>query len=318
VIVHAKAVLLSTGGFSDNKEMVKKYVKDDVQWTVLATSKRTGDGIRMAMEAGGLLGSMDTIGEQIKWDFTFPVRNTFVNQLGTRFVNEELAVMAYPVLTQWINHAYAIIDQNDVEDVMTGKGVSQMRMYTKSGSNAKFFYPQAGPGHFDVDQTETLTGYGYPDNHDRSLQARLDKAVADGRVFKGNTIAELAKKIDVPADALEETFRKVNLSYDVKHDIEMGKNPIYLRSLKKGPFYATKYSHRTAWGTLGGVRIDEFGQAINQDYKTIPGLYMGGTDIGGLYDGIYPYDNEGTTSCVSYNMARVTVKHIKETLLDKK
>ena len=46
----------------------------------------------------------------------------------------------------------------------------------------------------------------------------------------------------------------------------------------------------TGWAlaTLGGVRVNAAMQAIDADGNGIPGLYMGGLDSGGFFNGNYP------------------------------
>ncbi len=68
VTVRAKAVILATGGFPGNQEMLKKYVPDigkegmaRIMLRGPGIEGRTGDGINMAKEIGADLAGMDTI-----------------------------------------------------------------------------------------------------------------------------------------------------------------------------------------------------------------------------------------------------------------
>jgi fumarate reductase flavoprotein subunit len=57
-------------------------------------------------------------------------------------------------------------------------------------------------------------------------------------------------------------------------------------------------------GTLGGIRVNERLEAVNQDRKPIPGLYAAGYDAGGLYGDSYPV-TEGLTLGFAFNSGRI-------------
>ena len=66
--VSAKAVIIATGGFSGNREMLKRYVPDvsrpgmaKLMYRGPAVDGRTGDGINMALTANAALAGMRTI-----------------------------------------------------------------------------------------------------------------------------------------------------------------------------------------------------------------------------------------------------------------
>lgn len=81
-----------------------------------------------------------------------------------------------------------------------------------------------------------------------------------------------------------------------------------------GPFYAFQYQS-SAWGTLGGVKVDDRLRVINNDFQPIPGLYAAGVDAGSVFTTPY-YDNEGAafgTSMASGSLAgKEMAKYVKE------
>lgn len=126
--VSAKAVVLATGGFAHNKEMLAKFVPQYAPFADLsvATVGATGDGIRMAVKAGGVMyDDAWVIGLYVnspkaELTKTFTTKDkykdrVFVNQKGERFVNENL-----PYLTDYVaeqEKAWAIVDSADAEKV---------------------------------------------------------------------------------------------------------------------------------------------------------------------------------------------------------
>ncbi len=107
--------------------------------------------------------------------------------------------------------------------------------------------------------------------------------LAKGRFVKADTIAELAGKINIPADALVETINKHN------RYIEEGKDPDFNKSMTKvmipmvqGPFYAIS-QWPAIHHTMGGIRINPQAQVIDIFSKVIPGLYAAGEVAGGVH-----------------------------------
>jgi succinate dehydrogenase/fumarate reductase flavoprotein subunit len=103
-----------------------------------------------------------------------------------------------------------------------------------------------------------------------------------GSAFSAPTLAELAKGIHVPADALAETVRKYNTYVEAGTDPDFGKPQKLLKSkIETPPFYAvwiSLYVH----DTCGGLAVNAKSQVLDISGKVIPGLYAGGEAAGGL------------------------------------
>jgi 3-oxosteroid 1-dehydrogenase len=121
----------------------------------------------------------------------------------------------------------------------------------------------------------------------RSLPEEL---IERGAVVRGATIADLARQIDVPADALEQTVKRFN-GFAVKGlDPDFGRgqsayndclgDPGYrpnaaLGPLERPPYYATRVLPADV-GTCGGVITNEHAQVLDEDDRVIDGLYATG------------------------------------------
>ena len=62
--------------------------------------------------------------------------------------------------------------------------------------------------------------------------------------------------------------------------------------------------------TLGGVQINTNMQALDIDENPIPGLYVTGQDMGGLYDSTYDLLAEGSASSFALSSGRIAVRDI--------
>jgi len=105
VVVKAKAVILATGGFPGNQEMLKKYVPDigkegmaRIMLRGPGIEGRTGDGINMAKAIGADLAGMDTIAGNSPYLEYEPVIFQFN---GPQWLKESRAALSQPFL--WVN-----------------------------------------------------------------------------------------------------------------------------------------------------------------------------------------------------------------------
>ena len=120
--IQAKAVILTTGGFGSNEDMIVQY-RPDLKGTVTTGSPgATGDGIVMAQAVGADLVDIDqiqlhpTVEQTTSMLITESVRGDgaiLVNQEGKRFINELLTrdVVSAGELEQTGSYAYILFDQ---------------------------------------------------------------------------------------------------------------------------------------------------------------------------------------------------------------
>ncbi len=245
-----KGVIVATGGFARNGELVKKY---DTHWNDLdglgSTNAMgaTGDGIIMAQEVNA-----DLVG--MEWIQLLPVGNPengsmsgnisisaanqlFINLNGERFVAEDerrdnltKALLAQPERKMFILH-----DAHEYTD-----------------------------GTVKNDFNETI-----------------DELVEKGLVVKGETIEELAKNMNVPYEALQKTIDEYNKAVDgqIKDPFNKG---VMQYKFDKAPFYAG-IRVPTIHHTMGGIKINTNAEVIGVDGNVIPGLYAAGEVTGGIH-----------------------------------
>ena len=121
--IHAKAVILATGGFGANEDMYTQY-RPDLKGTVTTNAPgATGDGIVMAQAVGAALVDIEqiqlhpTVEQTTSMLITESVRGDgaiLVNQGGKRFVNELLTrdAVSAAELEQEGCYAYIVFDQH--------------------------------------------------------------------------------------------------------------------------------------------------------------------------------------------------------------
>lgn len=238
-----RGVILATGGYSGNPDMLKEY---NTYWkwdadTVIPTTNaygHTGDGITMALAAGAQTAYMEKpmmfpYADQKGYSTETIVGNTgdclLVNAEGKRFVDESASRF---------DISAAIMEQTDSKAFLI--------------SDATNCLVKDGLGPFGAD---------------------VEFLLANGQLYRADSIAE-QMKMD-PA-ALEETIEKYNGYAEKSVDDDFGRTVFTETApIKEAPFYS---SPRT-WAahiTLGGIVVNDDYQALDAAGNPIDGLYYVG------------------------------------------
>ena len=112
----------------------------------------------------------------------------------------------------------------------------------------------------------------------------IEKYVSTGITVQGDTIEELAEKIQVDPATLADTLSKWNQYVADQKDPDFGRDTGMEKDLSQAPFYAIKIApgiHHT----MGGVHIDTSARVIDTNDKPIPGLFAAGEVVGGVHGG---------------------------------
>jgi len=302
MFIACRAVILATGGFGNNPELVEKY-----SWLARTAhfmykcvpTENNGDGLNMALEVGADTESIGaimivpcarakTLGSHVGGAGAQPV--LWVNQLGRRFVGEEVALSfanaGYNFAKQPDGKVYAILDAEDVRHLM------------EEGS--------------DIGQGDFIP-YHMKLNR---LQAELDQDVVDGLAWKGDSIEGLARARGFDPAVLGATVAEYNGFCDQGHDPVFFKPAQYLRPVRKAPFYAIDMVPSLLVSD-GGIRVNGDLQVTDADYKPIQGLYAVGNDASGLYGDTYNLDVPGTANGFAHASGRVAARHALKVLQGK-
>jgi fumarate reductase flavoprotein subunit len=274
VTVTAKAVVIASGGYANNKDMIKKYSGFNlgVDLFPIGNQGKTGDGILMAWEAGAAEEGVEVLElnragpivpglepkNPIEMVATQP--DLFVNPHGERFCDE--AISFYDTSSGNANarygYTFSLFDDSIIEQVLE-KGIEKQ-----------------------------LGWENLPGTRPVGVHQMIEDAVAQNstEIFAGESIEALAQKIDIDPAVLKATIDEYNGFCAKNHDDTFAKNPRYLRPLKGPNFYAVKL--RTFFlGTMGGIKINHRTEVLDKKERVIPGLYAVGFDAGGAYGDSY-------------------------------
>jgi fumarate reductase flavoprotein subunit len=300
--VNAKAVVIASGGYANNREWIKKYTGFDLGTNLLPVGNvdKFGDGIRMAWEAGGAeegigvlelyrAGPITTeLGGQVEWPTVQP--DLWVSPRGERFCDESIAFYDTAVGNVNARHkegyTFSLFDDSIKRHFME-KGIDKsVNVHTPPGSR--------------------------PLNFDRELEVLFERGNTD--VTVADSIEELAGKLGMEPEILKATVEEYNRFCEQRHDELFAKDPRYLRPLRGPRFYAVK-AHTVFLGTMGGIRINHRTEVLDKKENVIPGLYAAGFDAGGMYGDSYHVSvGSGSSVGFAFNSGRIAGKSVMKSL----
>jgi fumarate reductase flavoprotein subunit len=309
VIVHAKSVIIATGGFGGNPEMLKQYTNSSNYW-LSGLSSSAGDGINMALKAGAVLS-----------DELIPHLTEFAASSKLDYNDSFMKYMNYGGLLQVNLEGKRFMDEGLCASQPLAKGASAIR-------NVGSFYVVLDQTTLDTLETRGFTGLLGKEKteelkkailwRDRAIgplttiKAEMQEAMDAGLAFKADSFENLEAAAGFDKGVFVDTMNRYLNMVAQKRDDDFLKESHWLTPLAKGPFYMVRMEP-AIFGTLGGIRINEKIQALNEDLKPISGLYIAGQDGGGMYG--YPYyEIPGVTQGYAYNSGRIAGEEAADSL----
>lgn len=240
-------VILATGGYSQNKEMRQKSAPHLTSEMVSTNqSGATGDGIIIATRHGA-----DTTG--MNYVQVYPLATPGTGALQGR--------------------ARKMSGLDDVIDV-NKNGERFVKEDARRDEFVAAIKKQPGGVVYDINDSSIVK----PLN---SFNEDVETLVSIGRIYKADSLADLAKQLGMPADKLEATVAEFNKMVEAKKDPKFGRK-LFDRPIVKPPFYATPRAP-SIHHTMGGLQISTNAQVLDKNGKPIPGLYAAGEVTGGIH-----------------------------------
>lgn len=292
----AKAVVVATGGFGTNKEMIKEEFGLDLweNFFPFNVPGTAGEGLKMmwaagAQKFGANIEMIFQLKDNMNWfmmDTVFRQPSLLINQNGDRFMNEgymgNTTFTGNAINLQPGKYAYLILDDG------------LLRHYKKNG-----------PDIFDI---------VHPEEAFDAVDPEFARAVEEGYdgYFEADTVEELAEKLGIDPEKLQETIDEYNDMCDENFDSKFHKNPKYMRPITgKGKYRVAKF-YIAAYGTIGGVRTNKYGEVLDTNDKPIPGLYSAGSDCNTIYGDSYNFTLPGNTMGFAINSGRMAAEAIAD------
>ena len=260
--LRARATILSTGGFSANKEMVKTYIGPFADQCKLRGSKQdTGDGLRMALAVGakavnlkyfyGHLISRKALVDDRFWPYprldSFVDEGILINRSGERFVDEgrgDVAVANELARSNDVTGAMLLFDQQSWDGAKDDALAHSVKT------------PAPNPWLMDN----------------------------DGEIFSDAAIEGLAKTLGVDGGRLSVTLNAYNRAVESHAAQSLLVPRTGKPKVLRPPFYGLRVVPGITF-TMGGVLINGRAEVLNGHEQPVGGLYAAGDAVGGLMGG---------------------------------
>ncbi|MBN39825.1 MAG: oxidoreductase [Acidimicrobiaceae bacterium] len=300
--VETQSVIIATGGFEWNKNLVNNFVRGPLQRPV-SIETNTGDGLKMAMRAGAALGNM----QEAWW---VPVID---------ITNDEGATIPWMVNRERVNPRCIMVNKNG-------------KRFANEAANYNAFgaaFHQLDPGTFEYQNIPAWMIF----DQEYLVRFGLCRFRGEGQIpewlTSASTLAELANLIGCDGVGLEETVECWNAqAVDLDDgDFHRGKsvNDIHwgdgtktiaatLGPIDKPPYYAVEV-RPGALGTKGGPQTNANAQILDVDGEVIKGLYAAGNVMASAMGMAYGGAGGTLGPCMVFGF--IAGKHSAEELFQK-
>ena len=252
--IRAGAVVIATGGFGANTEMVKRYLGAGATNLVLRGSPyNTGDGLRM----------MEAVGVPLDWMGDF---HGGLIHYGYRKYPAEGATKGMRSVKTY--ETCILVNQEGKRFIDEGENTSD-KTYAKFGKIIALTQPDG-------------VAYTIVDAKSRD---RIEPMYygPEKEPIEAATLEELAKKLNLPVAAFLKTIADFNAA--VKDGKALSATPPksnFAEKIEQRPFFAHKVTGGFTF-TFGGVRAKKTGEVLDKQKRAIPGLFAVGEIVTGIF-----------------------------------
>ena len=280
-----KAVILTTGGYEYNVAMRRAFLKGPgvKGWAFYGSPDNTGDGIEMAIRVGAAQAKVHKAASRV---ITAVPYGRGYEETGLKMGLISPAV-AKPNSVVVDNHGKRYWNEFDI----TNSAAPFRYLFYEEAVRfdmKTMDYPR-DPSWLIFDETlrarDTITMFGVSTAGFGFVPWTADNldAINRGWIFKGDTIAEVAAKIEADPDnrhkmdaaTLAETVEGFNSYCAAGEDAEFGREPESMGPIETPPFYALRL-YPGGPNTKGGIDADGQRRVLNWEGKPMPRLYTAG------------------------------------------
>jgi FMN-binding domain protein len=293
--IHAKSVILATGGFGGNAELTKKYTgtkmnlygmyQNDGTMLAYAVENLNADtynigtaGItHLARTTVDLKDSSVTPSHQKTLDAIVDSTDVLhVDEKGNRFTQGDRAEDITENAHKAGDYFWSIVSDEYMNDIKEN-GLNQVYMMLNVQDGSLPIMAMIDPS---VEIPEENAKYILKENDPIT---DIDKIISIGEkmgiVVEADSLEELAEKTG--ATDLKETVEKYNSYAKDGNDPEFNKDKENLKEVSGKKYYAIKGTGYS-YSTCGGLNVNENIEVLDKDGNVIPGLYAAGTDSMGV------------------------------------
>lgn len=288
-----KAVVLATGDFSKNPDMMAKYspwawehFKDalsfgdvDYDAELVYSGLMPGDGQKMGLWVGAAWQKTYPVPPMINGGASGPAHGVISNFWG---LNMDIRGERYQ--NECTNFAYGAIS------VLQLPQKTAYAVWDKAYAYTQDEWEQFGccidheNGIMPLSPDEMIAAW------DKNAESGKQSIGTGATYYKADTLEELVKQMDgIDQEQALATIKQYNEYAEQGLDEQFHVNPEILFPISTPPFYATKITGATFLTVCGGLRTNEKMQVCDENDEPIEGLYNTGIMTGDFYANTYNF-----------------------------
>lgn len=288
--IEAKAVLIATGGYGNNKELLTEEMQQALYYGPVSS---TGDGVIMATAEG-----IDADTRLMEYGKRYPNGIEVSQGIAKSTIGGNI--------TGWTMSAILVNSQG--QRVVNEKASNRTILETELKQEGQMLYLLMDEETFSVWKTK-LGGAGIS-QEDIDGYLKLNGSAAPVFIH-GDSLEEVAETAGMDPDTLKATVDTYNGYVQSGKDEEFGRPADFMTmEIGDGPYYLVEQKPRFAT-TMGGLVVNDLLEVQNTSAKTITGLYAAGEVIGGVMGDDSP---SGANNGLAVTSGKLAAEQIAKTL----
>lgn len=265
----SKGILLATGGYDSNPEMMEAWVRPEDY----ATSSwwnpswgTTGDGHMMGLKIGA---QMDPLPQPVM-NFNYGTPHSFI-EMGTFFPAAAFAILVNGEGKRFVNEDLQMNCVSNAINAQPGYGTDCWHIFDE------------GMLSLSLDANPSAAGW-------------VTDYEEKGWLFSADTPQELADLIGIDGAGLADSLQSYSSNFEkgLERDAEFYRYLGATMPFTGGKLYALT-TNSVILATVGGLTINGKTQVLNTEDQVIEGLYATGNASGNFFSGTYPRHIPGTS-----------------------
>ncbi len=259
--ITAKAVILATGGYGNNKELLSSELNTALYYGPLSS---TGDGIIMATAEG-----INAATRLMEYGKRYPNGVEVSEGIAKSTIAGNIAAFSES----------AILVNTSGERVVNEKSSNRNILEVELAQKNQMLYLLMDQATFDIFRPKVSEAGISESNINEWLE---NNGSTTPHFLHADTIEKLAEKAGMDASVLKTTVDRYNGFVQAGMDADFGRSADYLKKqIGDGPYYLVEQKPRFAT-TMGGLVINTDLQVMNKNNTVIPGLFAAGELAGGV------------------------------------
>ena len=243
------SVILACGGFGANEDLIAEYVPElaEIGYVYQGVVSDMGDGVQMAEKVGAVAYAEPWVG------YSYITPHIELLEANSGFLK--------------------FLEFNGLDDPESSYDRMMVDCSGRRLMNEAAFYSEQN----EIMRTaQRGPYYVLYEGMTEEINAILDSGMATGRVFRGDTLEELARYAQMDPEVLCSSVEAYDRYARQGRDLEFGKDPARMHAIAtEGPYYLVEFVCCIST-TYGGVKCDDYFRVLNGDDEPIMGLYAVG------------------------------------------